>query len=189
MTKAGTLTAKALRERFKAIPAEARDANQAFSIRVWRAASWLARAENADDDDLEGKFIPLWIAFNSLYGHQAGDGSIAPDHASWQAFLAEIAKADGDDRLGAVLWDEQRQVLKVIDSPYLFKPFWVGEQADAEGKLQHARRRAMANYQQHTSVGLLQELFERLYVLRQQVFHGAATCGSKVRTRTSVRRK
>jgi len=32
----------------------------------------------------------------------------------------------------------------------------------------------------HLTTGVLQELFERLYVLRQQVFHGAATRGSKL---------
>ena len=34
---------------------------------------------------------------------------------------------------------------------------------------------------------VLQELFERLYVMRQQVFHGAATSGSKL-NRTALKR-
>jgi hypothetical protein len=36
--------AEGLRDRFRAIPVEQRDANQAFSIRVWRAISWLGRS-------------------------------------------------------------------------------------------------------------------------------------------------
>ena len=177
-------TAEALRERFKAIPEESRDAKQGFSIRVWRALSWLERSEAADDGDLEGKFVPLWITFNALYGRMADDGGIAPDHASWQEFLGAIVRADGTDQLGRVLWDEQLDVLRMIDSRYLFRPFWLGEQAEADGKLKRARQRAMKSYQSRTSPAVLQELFERIYVLRQQVFHGAATCGSKVNRRT-----
>lgn len=184
MTASTIPTAEQLRERFRAIPDADRQANQDFSIRLWRAISWLERAEVANEDDLEGQFIPLWISFNSLYGRTGEDGLAVPDHAGWQEFLAAIVKADGEDRIGKILWDEQRQVLKTIDSPYLFKPFWVGEQKDAEGKLQQARRRTMANFGVRASVGLLQELFERIYVLRQQVFHGAATCGSKVNRQT-----
>ncbi len=38
----------------------------------------------------------------------------------------------------------------------------------------------MVNFQNHSCVGIFQELFERLYVLRSQVFHGAATAHSKL---------
>jgi hypothetical protein len=39
--------AEGLRERFRAIPVEQRDANQAFSIRVWWAINWLALPASA----------------------------------------------------------------------------------------------------------------------------------------------
>lgn len=120
-----------LRERFKAIPEGQREANQAFSIRIWRGLSWLERAEAADD--LEGRFISLWIAFNAIYGHLE-DGTAAPDHASWQEFLARIVRADGRDILGEILWAEQLTILRLIDSKYLFRPFWLG-QPDADEKL------------------------------------------------------
>lgn len=177
-------TAEALRRRFRAIPKDTRDANQAFSVRVWRALSWLERSEAAGEGDLEGRFVPLWIAFNALYGRMADDGGMAPDRGSWQEFLARIARADGTDRLGQILWDEQLDVLRMIDSRYLFKPFWLGEQAEADGKLKQARRRAIASFHGRTPLVVLQELFERIYVLRQQIFHGAATCGGKVNRRT-----
>ena len=173
-----------LRERFRAIPAETREANQKFCIRVWRALSWLERSEGVDDGDLEGAFIPLWIAFNALYGHIDDDGTIAPDRASWQGFLAAVAKADGSDRLGKALWDEQLDVLRMVDSRYLFKPFWLDEHAETADRLKRARQRAIQNFQDRSVVGVMQEVFERIYVLRQQVFHGAATCGSKFNRNT-----
>jgi hypothetical protein len=40
----------------------------------------------------------------------------------------------------------------------------------------------LRNERMGNTLALLQELFERLYVLRVQVFHGAATSGSKYKT-------
>jgi len=177
MSDTGTLTAAELRKRFKAIPQEQRDANQSFSVRVWRGLSWLERAEQATD--AEGQFISLWIAFNAIYGHMQGDGMNAPDHGSWQAFLAGIVKADGEDRLGQIMWAEQRYILRLVDNRYLFRPFWLN-QTDAGEKLVRSRRNVMVHLQNRSTLGVFQELFERLYVLRLQVFHGAATSGSKL---------
>ena len=176
-------TAGTLRQRFKAIPKDQRDANQPFSIRVWRGLSWLERAEAAED--LEGRFISLWIAFNAIYGCLE-DGVAAPDHGSWQKFLADIIAADGTDALGEILWAEQLTILRLIDSKYLFRPFWLG-QADADERLRRSRQEAMRAYNSHQTLAVLQELFERLYVMRQQVFHGAATSGSKL-NRTALKR-
>lgn len=103
----------------------------------------------------------------------------APDHASWQEFLAGIVKADGEDQLGQIMWADQRNILRLVDNRYLFRPFWLG-QADAEEKLARSRRQVMVHLQGRSAIGVFQELFERLYVLRQQVFHGAATRGSKL---------
>ena len=50
-------TAEGLREQFRSIPKASREANQSFSIRVWRALSWLERAESLDRLDHEGRFI------------------------------------------------------------------------------------------------------------------------------------
>ena len=170
-------TAAALRGRFKAIAQEQRDANQAFSVRLWRGLSWLERAEKATDE--EGHFISLWIAFNAIYGHMQGDGMNAPDHGSWQAFLAGIVKADGEDRLGQIMWADQLHILRLVDNQYLFRPFWLGQKG-ADEKLASSRRNVMRHLQNRSTLGVFQELFERLYVLRQQVFHGAATSGSKL---------
>ena len=177
MAGATNKSAAEMRKQFKAIPEEQREANQAFSVRVWRGLSWLERAEGLQD--IEGKFISLWIAFNAIYGHLQDDGMNASDRGSWQQFLAGIVKADTEDQLGQIMWADQRNILRLVDNKYLFRPFWLG-QADADDKLARSRRQVMVHLQQRNAVGVFQELFERLYVLRQQVFHGAATCGSKL---------
>jgi len=170
-------SAAEMRKQFLAIPKESRESNQAFSVRIWRGLSWLERAEG--DSDIEGKFISLWIAFNAVYGYLQDDGMNASDRSSWQEFLAGIVKADGEDQLGRIMWADQRNILRLIDNRYLFRAFWLG-QADADEKLAASRRQVMIHLQGRSVIGVFQELFERLYVLRQQVFHGAATCGSKL---------
>jgi len=177
MTEGAGQEAAVLRERFKAIPEDRRAANQAFSVRVWRGLSWLERSEAAADT--EGKLISLWIAFNAIYGHLDDDGRNAQDRASWQSFLASMVKHDAEDRLGTAVCRGQTAILRLIDNRYVFRPFWLG-QDNWKDKFQKSVRYVLRCYQNDGVVGILQELFERLYILRAQVFHGAATSGSKL---------
>jgi hypothetical protein len=176
---AGQLAA-ALRERFKAIPEGQRADNQAFSVRVWRGLSWLERSEAAGDT--EGKLISLWIAFNAIYGYLDDDGRNAADHSSWQSFLAKLVKHDGLSNLDEVVYKNQKYILYLIDNQYIFRPFWSG-QSNWEMLFKKSRQSALQNFGNHQILPILQELFERLYILRAQVFHGAATSGSKLNRR------
>ena len=124
MDRALPLTADMLRKQFQAIPKDRRDANQAFSIRIWRGLSWLERAEQATDADEQ--FIAMWIAFNAIYGHLDNDGRDCRDHASWQSFLARMVEHDAQDALGQIVRDRQVAILKIIDSKFMFRPFWLG---------------------------------------------------------------
>jgi hypothetical protein len=184
MSETGTPGAASLRKQFRALPKEGRDANQDFSIRVWRGLSWLERGEIAAD--LEGRFIFLWIAFNSIYGYLNDDGRDARDRASWQTFLARLVERDGTGRIDALLRHHQQDILPLIDNRYLFRPFWMGL-PDADEKLRVAVRRSLKAYNDGGTVAVLQELFERLYVMRMQVFHGAATSGSRLNRPTLER--
>ena len=180
MTDAAGQLASALRERFKAIPEGLRVANQAFSVRVWRGLSWLERSEAAEDT--EGKLISLWISFNAIYGYLDDDGRNAADHSSWQSFLAKLVKHDGLSILDEVVYKNQKYILYLIDNQYIFRPFWSG-QPNWETLFKKSRQDALRNFGTHQILPILQELFERLYILRAQVFHGAATSGSKLNRR------
>lgn len=170
-------TAEQLRRVFKRLPSAERERHPAFTVRLWRGLSWLDRAEAPCDT--EGRFISLWIAFNAAYGHPEAPGRSARDHDSWQEFLAHVVRVDGSDRLGEILRRRQMDVLKLIDNRWLFKPYWLGLKT-WQRKLSASRRYAMMHLNNAETLALLQELFERLYVLRQQVFHGAATSGSRL---------
>lgn len=167
-----------LRTRFKAIPEDIRQARQSFSVRIWRGLSWLERSE-LDTLDVEGRFISLWIAFNAVYGQLQEDGWNAPDHATWQRFLAEIVRLDGLDKLGNLLYDVQVPVLRLIENKYIYRDFWLC-QSNIADELAARRKQAIGNFNRRQWVPILQELFERLYILRQQVMHGAATVNSSL---------
>lgn len=181
MDKPLPLTAEMLRKQYRAIPKEQLDANQAFAIRIWRGLSWLERAEQATDAD--EKFIALWIAFNAIYGRADGYGTDPNgrpgDRATWQSFLAEIVRRDGNDLLGDLVRRNQTSVLRMIQNKYLFRPFW-DRRPGAESILKKSSAAALMSLANQMTTGVVEELFERLYVLRAQVFHGAATRGSKL---------
>ena len=59
-----------------------------LTLRIHRALSWLHRAEMADDVD--GKFIFLWIAFNAAYAQEIVDSERASDKATFTAFLEKL---------------------------------------------------------------------------------------------------
>jgi hypothetical protein len=174
------LTADAMRRRFWAVPREVRDTHQSWSIRIWRGLSWLERAEQALDP--EGRLISLWIAFNSIYGHEDDANRPASDRASWQSFLARIWKLECPDRLGEVLCQQAPAIRRLIDCKYLFRPFWLGLN-DWKSRHNKAVRAMLSNERNGNTLALLQQLFEQLYMLRVQVFHGAATSGSKYKTK------
>jgi hypothetical protein len=39
-----------------------------IAVRCFRAESWIKKAGNVSETDIDGRFIFLWIAFNALYG-------------------------------------------------------------------------------------------------------------------------
>jgi hypothetical protein len=151
---------------------------------MWRGLSWLARSDAAEND-LEDRFISLWIAFNAIYAKAGEEKAAGGDHATWQGFLAEIVKLDTSDILGDLLHRNQVSILRLVQNKYLFRPFW-NRQPNADSALKMACTDAVLNLANHLTTGIMEELFERLYVLRAQVFHGAATRGSKL-NRTNLR--
>lgn len=177
MADATTHSESALRKKYKAIPLKIRESNEAWSIRIWRGLSWLKRSEEVAD--LEGRFISLWIAFNAVYGHMEDQFKSAGDHSSWQWFLARMVENDTDDQLGRITRDDPVPIAKLIDNQYIFRPFWA-KHPEWKKLLRKSVQKSLSNTNYGNTIAILEELFERLYVLRSQVFHGAATSGSKL---------
>ena len=63
-----------------------------LTLRVHRALSWLNRAEQADD--LDGRFIFLWIAFNSAYATDIDEQFRLSEQSTFKAFLDKLCALD-----------------------------------------------------------------------------------------------
>ena len=178
--------ARALKEKLHGVP---EGAPETWRIRIHRAISWLDRAEREADDPDAG-FIFLWIAFNAAYARVLGIEE--PSRKQLGAFLASLAGLDHGHRLREAIFKEfSGPIRTLIGNKFVFEPFWraLREHDASEGwKLQfeagqRASMRAVINGDTAIVLGVV---FDRLYVLRNQLVHGGATWNSGV-NRAQVR--
>lgn len=176
-------TADALRQRFRDIPKDQREAHQPFAIRVWRGLSWLERAEQAAE--VEDQFISLWIAFNALYGRQDEESRVWSEKKAWMELLGSIWRLDSEGLLRSHLRDRQTAVLGVIGNKFLSREFWDSPGCDGHEKRLHEEvRNLLPRFGEKNLFPILATLFDRLYIMRVQLFHGASTQGSSLNRRT-----
>lgn len=161
-------------------------------VRLHRAVSWLRCARDHEgEDDL--RFMALWVAFNACYAGEEDDRSDRSlrERQRFRNFLERLVEHDRDRRLYDCLWKEfPGPVRQLVDSRYLFVPFWECQRTGSgnwENRLHLSGleyRRLMR--QPASVVEILCIVLDRLYVLRNQLFHGGATWESSV-NRSQVR--
>jgi len=157
------------------------------NIRIHRACSWLQRVEG-NRDDLDGALLAQWIAFNALYGQWDGARRQSlPDRESWRQFLDRILKLDVDQLVVSVLQDHKRLVVSLLEDPFLSQHFWREPSSPRSGRDRSIAYRAATWYLEGRWTMILDEVLDRIYLLRCQLMHGAATCGGKL-NRTALRR-
>ena len=184
----GALTAEGLKARFT----RERDASpQAVNLRVYRAISWLDRAER-DADDPDAAFIFYWIALNAAYAREqgaysVGDGAGATsERGSFREFFDMILRFDAEGRVYGEIWDRFSGPIRILlDNQYVFQPFWDHQQgnpdaAQWEARFRAAKVRANQALVEQDTVTVLAIVFDRLYTLRNQLIHGGATWQSSV---------
>ena len=154
--------------------------------------SWGAgQAEQAGSDD-DARFIFLWIAFNAAYAEDQGDTSPSAARSLFWAYFAKLTPLDAERRIYNALWHSfSGPVRLLLDNKYVYHRFWSHQNKlpgfeDWEQRFAVARLRAhQALTSQNTEI-ILATLFDRLYVLRNQLMHGGATWGGSV-NRAQVR--
>ena len=157
---------------------------ESVSLRARRALSWLKAAGEADHDD--AKYIFLWIAFNAVYAQEISAGEDFSEKGTFQDFLTRLIAVDTDDLLYDLIWKNYSGKIRLfIDNPYVSQQFWDfhnGRLSDAEWKRRfdgskRAAQIALTAKDTATFAGIL---FDRLYMLRNQLIHGGATWESGV---------
>ena len=159
-----------------------------LSLRVHRALSWLDRAEQlGGQDDADGQFILLWIAFNAAYATEIDEKYRDSEQQTFRGFLDKLTQLDaGKKRFDALAWTEFPKSIRVLlDNPYVFADFWKVQ----NGTLPEANWKssfAAANKAAHVALGrqdtvtVLSIVLSRIYTLRNQLIHGGATWNGSV---------
>ena len=165
---------RALRENFP----------DAMALRVHRAISWLGRSE-VETDDVDVRFILLWISFNSAYtAHIESDG--VSERGAFKAYFETLVDLDKGHRIYNAVWTRFSQEIRLVfDNRYVFSPFWshfngVEGFSDWEERLAKRKRSIATALSDRDTARILATLFDRLYVLRNQMVHGGATWNSSV---------
>jgi len=157
----------------------------AHGLRVHRALSWLNRAELAGDDH-DAAFIFYWIAFNAAYADDRDEAVPSGERSAFDDYFRKITDLDGDHRVYAAIWERFPQSIRLLlDNKYVFQPFWkhqnrVAGHEDWEARLARSRKRTQSALADRDTRVVLTFLFDRLYVLRNQLIHGGATWNSSV---------
>ena len=157
-------------------------------IRFHRACSWLARLEDpAHQPDIDLALISQWIAFNCLYGQwDTAMNSPQADRDSWRQFLDRILRLDASSHVSTVLTGHKKLILALLDDKYLSSNFWQEPTEKRGAQSRKAKFSAQTWYLEKRWALILENAVERIYLIRCQLVHGAATHGGQL-NRDSLR--
>lgn len=155
-----------------------------LGLRVHRAISWIRRAENeAADDDV--RFVLLWIAFNAAYASEIGPSG-GGERGVFTDYFDHLVNLDGGRRIYDAVWTRfPHEIRNLLDNRFVYAPFWshlngTPGYADWEEKLARSRKTISSALGRMDTPLVLSVVFDRLYVLRNQLVHGGATWNGRV---------
>ena len=162
--------------------------------RIRRARSWLERSEKSasglekakSEEEKAGlhceQFIFLWIAFNAAYGFELIgprdiDGEKTREWEKFGIFLERILDLDKEGSIRKILEGKtlSDHIRRLLENQYVFAPFWIWVRDPGGRSFHYDKHRACQVLKGHNVHRLLEKVFDRLYVLRNQIFHGGAT--------------
>ena len=152
-------------------------------VRLHRAISWLTRAKS-ESSDIDTQFILLWIAFNAVYAKEISfDESERDKLASFNQSLVAI---DSEKKLHGILFQQfSGPIRTLLENKYIFEPFWKAlREHDSSNRWEevfaNSKKAALGAIVAGDTAKVLGIVFDRLYVLRNQLVHGGATWNSKI---------
>lgn len=159
------------------------------NVRFHRACSWLQRVEQLDDKaDLDFALLGQWTAFNALYGQwDEVPKEPLPDKMCWRVFLDRMLELDADGVITDALMDHKPLVMSILEDEYLSRYFWQEPSDERARKSKKVKFDARTWYLDGNWTMILDRLIERVYFLRCQLVHGAATYNGSL-NRTAIRR-
>ena len=167
-----------------------------LALRTNRAISWLERAARehrpgeASGGDPDAAFIFLWIAFNAAYAAEIETGrKSARERKLFGDYFKKLLKLDEDNAIYDAIWSTfSGPVRLLLGNEYLYGPYWKsvtekpGGENWKEGFLRD-KEKAYSAFGRSRANTVLKVLFDRLYVLRNQLLHGGAKWRSSLNRR------
>lgn len=153
--------------------------------------------ENFDEDEkkkrrrkrrqIDSKFFLFsWIAFNAMYGGIMDMSENKKEKSRLNDFFKKIIELEEIDVVEK-LWDKNKQVVEdVLESRWLYEPYWSYTESnkkkflDWEKHFNDEIKIIKNSIKSKNNYLILQILFKRMYVLRNQLLHGNSTYGSYV---------
>jgi len=179
--QANNLTFSALKEKQRRIR---QDFPENLALRVHRAISWLGRAQ-AETEDADVRFILLWVGFNSAYAGDIKD-DVFSERGAFKTYFKALVSLDTGHRIYNFVWQRFSQEIRLLlGNRYVFAPFWhhhngVPGYGDWEEQLRVSQTVIGTAMTNRDTVKILTILFDRLYVLRNQMVHGGSTWNSTI---------
>ena len=163
-----------------------------LGLRWRRCTSWLAQAEQEIwEQKYDAAFICCWIAFNAAYSVDTPDPRETFELESIRKYFTLLRELDHDGSIERELFDNETrwgQIEDILNNHYIYAPYWNSREDDThQATWQDSLNWSMEKVRRARSnrdVGpVLEEMFSRLYVLRNQLFHGAATYNGSLNRR------
>lgn len=163
------------------------DEDSHFHLRLRRSVGWLGRAErelyHSAPPDLDMAFTCYWFAFNALYAKNPYTPPRMGEKDSFKAFFETVIGYDDKCKrtiLAEIQGNLSKPIKVLMDNVYAFEPFWRyhnGVQRYANWETEFAEDKNTVNKAlgKQDVYEILSVLFNRLYVVRNQIVHGNAT--------------
>ena len=152
-----------------------------------RAHAWLDRSRQDGTEDIE-RLVFFWIAFNVACGDESAlrefverEDEKESELGRFKTFLENVVLQDGAGVLERIVWEEYPGPIRVpLSNHYMYRPFWLAVWGSDRGddwrrRFEGSKRPANSALSRRDISGVLSVVFDRLYTLRNQIFHGGTT--------------
>ncbi len=158
-------------------PSQPSREEQSIADRVRRSLSWMRRAVQVSSADAPPRYVDLWIALNALYGVPPYVPNFQPDEKRDFKHFMRLLRAlpNSSDPLRRTMKSIERRTYNLIGNEYLWKEFWREDFQAQKKKARKSKNECEAALRDEDFVTFFACLFERLSVLRNQIFHGSSS--------------
>ena len=153
-------------------------------LRWRRCTSWMEQAEQEiANRKLDEAFIFCWIAFNAAYAQDTQEQRESFELEAIRKYFGILAELDTEKSIPKAIFDNENrwnQIQEILGNQYIFQDFWKAQQGNYrpiswEESMKRSKDKVIRAQRNRDARAVLEELFGRLYILRNQIFHGSAT--------------